>query len=137
MQIVADRLRSIGIEVPDQDLVLYTIQSLRSDFESFVTALSMRSNYPFMVEFTSFLLAHEARLLTNLRSSSTSTAHLTTCNTGSNFTHQNTTYYTNFKPCQSDQPNRGRTYNNRGRTDYRRRGKSCQNNLNPEQSQTQ
>jgi gag-polypeptide of LTR copia-type len=60
MQIVADRLRSIGTEVFDQDLVLYALQGLGSEFQSFVTALSIRSDYPSMVEFTGLLLAHEA-----------------------------------------------------------------------------
>jgi gag-polypeptide of LTR copia-type len=64
MQILVDRLRSIGTEVSDNELVLYTTQSLGSEYESFVTALSMRTSSPFMVEFSNLLLAHETRHLT-------------------------------------------------------------------------
>jgi gag-polypeptide of LTR copia-type len=76
MQSITDRLRSIGIDITDQELVLYILQGLTSDFESFVTALSTRSIPPSMNEFSTLLLAHEARILNNLKSISTTAVHL-------------------------------------------------------------
>jgi hypothetical protein len=42
MQSIADRLRSVGSDISDQDLILYTLQGLGSEYETFVTAFSMR-----------------------------------------------------------------------------------------------
>jgi glycerol-3-phosphate O-acyltransferase len=42
MQIIADRLRSIASDIFDQNLILYTLQRLGSEYETFVTAFSMR-----------------------------------------------------------------------------------------------
>jgi gag-polypeptide of LTR copia-type len=78
MQSLTDRLRSIGSEISDQDLVLFTLQSLRLDFENFITAISLRHQPLTMSELQSLLLAHEARLLANLRSIQTQAVHLTT-----------------------------------------------------------
>jgi gag-polypeptide of LTR copia-type len=75
MQELADRLRSICSEVSNQDLVLYTLQGLGFDFESFVTALTMRFESSLMTELSSLLLAHEARMLTNLISLFSSTVN--------------------------------------------------------------
>jgi gag-polypeptide of LTR copia-type len=41
-QAIADQLRSIGSDVSKQDLVLFSLQGLGSEYESFVTAISMR-----------------------------------------------------------------------------------------------
>jgi gag-polypeptide of LTR copia-type len=78
MQSIVDRLRNIGTGVSDQDLVLYTLQGLGFEYENFVTALSMRYYFPSMSELYGLLLAHEARLHTNLRNLSSAFAvHLT------------------------------------------------------------
>jgi gag-polypeptide of LTR copia-type len=78
MQSLVNRLRSIGVQVSNQDLVLYTLQGLRSEFESFVTAISMRYAPPTMVELHGLLLAHEARMQSNLRALTNTFVHLTT-----------------------------------------------------------
>jgi gag-polypeptide of LTR copia-type len=49
MQYLADRLRSVGSDISDQDLVLYTLQGLSSDFETFVTAISFELSAPYNV----------------------------------------------------------------------------------------
>jgi gag-polypeptide of LTR copia-type len=66
MQYIVDCLRSIRSDVSEQDLVLYTLQGLGTDFDNFVTAFSMRSGSITMVELQSLLLSHEARLKANL-----------------------------------------------------------------------
>jgi hypothetical protein len=40
MQSFADRLRSVGSDISDQGLVLYTLQNLGFNFEKFVTVIS-------------------------------------------------------------------------------------------------
>jgi gag-polypeptide of LTR copia-type len=42
MQSIADCLRSIGNDIFEQDLVLYTLQGLGSDYDTFVIAISLR-----------------------------------------------------------------------------------------------
>jgi gag-polypeptide of LTR copia-type len=132
IQSIADQLRSIGTNVSDHDLVLYTLQGLGSEYESFVTALSMRSTYPSMIEFSALLLAHEARLLTNLRSASTTSVHLTTNTTKSNSPSINSTaYYTTLTPqsLAQYQPNSNSNYHGggRGHSNYRGRGRGRYN----------
>jgi gag-polypeptide of LTR copia-type len=79
IQSLVDRLRSIGSDVSDQDMVLFTLQGIGSDFETFVTVISLRHQPLTMQELHSILLAHEARLLANLRIiTSSQTVHLTT-----------------------------------------------------------
>jgi gag-polypeptide of LTR copia-type len=67
IQSIADRLNSIGAPVSDQDLILYTLQGLGSEFESFVTALSLRQGSFSSIELHNLLLAHEARIQANLQ----------------------------------------------------------------------
>jgi gag-polypeptide of LTR copia-type len=125
MEVLADRLRSIGVEVSDQDLVLHTLQGLGSDYESFVTALSMRLQYPSMIEMSNLLLAHENRLLTNLKSSSSTSVNLTTSTPASDQSTQETVLYTNYK-AENSSSNRGRSNQQRGRGYGRGRGKNIQ-----------
>jgi gag-polypeptide of LTR copia-type len=103
MQTLANRLGSIGTDVTDDDLVLYIAQGLGSEYESFITALSMRYAPPLIIEFSSLLLAHEARLFNNLKTSSTTALHLTTQPAPSDSTSQtpNTAYHTNGNRAQS------------------------------------
>jgi gag-polypeptide of LTR copia-type len=126
IQSIADQLRSIGTDVSDHDLVFYTLQDLGSEYESFVTALSMRSTYPSMIEFSILLLAHEARLLTNMRYASTTSVHLTTNTTKSDSSSINSTAYYTTLTLQSSyqyQPNSNSNYRRRGRgrSNYRER----------------
>ncbi|KAJ3699566.1 hypothetical protein LUZ61_003271 [Rhynchospora tenuis] len=69
IQNIADRLRSIGAAVSDQDLILHTLQGLGTEFESFVTAASMRQDQMSMAELHSHLLAQESRQRANLQAS--------------------------------------------------------------------
>jgi gag-polypeptide of LTR copia-type len=78
IQSIADRLRSIGSEISDQDLVLYTLQGLGSNFEPFVSVFSMRQATTSMSDLQSLLPTHEARLQVNLSVASMTSAHLTT-----------------------------------------------------------
>jgi gag-polypeptide of LTR copia-type len=78
MQTLADQLRSIKTEILDSELVLYITQGLGSEYESFVIALSIRVTTHSLYEFSSMLLAHEARTLANHRSGSSQVVHLTT-----------------------------------------------------------
>jgi gag-polypeptide of LTR copia-type len=65
MQSFADRLHSVGSELTDQDLVLYTLQGLGSEYENFITTFSMCHTDSSMF-FQSLLLAHETRLQASL-----------------------------------------------------------------------
>jgi gag-polypeptide of LTR copia-type len=87
IQAIADRLRSIGSEITDQDLVLYTLQGLGSDYDAFVITFSMRQSTASMSDLQSLLLAHEARVHANLSVHPVS-AHLTSSSlsANSNFT---------------------------------------------------
>jgi gag-polypeptide of LTR copia-type/GAG-pre-integrase domain len=128
IQILADRLRSIGTDVPDSELVMYAAQGLGSDYENFVTAFSMRSSVPSMNEFSSLLLAHEARLLTSLRSSTTSVVHLTTQSDSGN--SDNSAYYVTSNKAQYYGRGRGQ---GRGRHNYPKgRGRGHYNNASPD-----
>jgi gag-polypeptide of LTR copia-type len=85
IQSLAYRLRSIGCQISDQDLVLYTLQGLGSDYESFVTAFSMRSADTSMLELQSLVLSHEARIQATSKSSASFSANLTSSHSD-NFT---------------------------------------------------
>jgi gag-polypeptide of LTR copia-type len=76
MQDFADHLRSVGSAISDQDLIIYTLQGLGSEYETFVIAFLMCQYSPSMSELYSLLLAHEARIQANLKSLSTTSAHL-------------------------------------------------------------
>jgi gag-polypeptide of LTR copia-type len=76
MQGIADQLRSVGAEISDQELVLYTLQGLGTEFDNFVTTISLRTNSVTMSELRSLIFSHEARQQANLASFSTSMANL-------------------------------------------------------------
>jgi gag-polypeptide of LTR copia-type len=80
MQSLTDRLRSVGSMISDQDLVIYTLQGLNSEYEVFVTAFSMRQDSPSMFDLHRLLLAHEARIQVNLKSLSSTFAHMLSAN---------------------------------------------------------
>ncbi|KAJ3698372.1 hypothetical protein LUZ61_002077 [Rhynchospora tenuis] len=82
MQSIADRLRSVGDPISEHDLVAYTLQGLGSDFETFVTAISMRQGHTSMVELQSLLLAHEARAQASIRAMASPAAHITSFSPG-------------------------------------------------------
>ncbi|KAJ3708562.1 hypothetical protein LUZ61_012267 [Rhynchospora tenuis] len=128
LQSLADRLRSIGSAVTDHDLVVYASHGLGSDYDAFVTAITMREVPPIIREFSNLLLAHEARILTNLRNSSSSAVHITTASTGQSqpSTHQEAFF------AGRGRGNRGRGQYNRGRNGQRGRGRGCQNNSQQE-----
>jgi gag-polypeptide of LTR copia-type len=139
MQSIADRLRSIESEVSDHELVLYTLQGLGSDFESFVTVVSMRETPPSMVELQGLLLAHEARIQANLRSHSASMPHLTTQlnslslhNSSSSTSSDTSALYAGKHPPNQHQSwqnsNQSRYNSNRGRG-YRGRGRRRNSNF--------
>ncbi|KAJ3701404.1 hypothetical protein LUZ61_005109 [Rhynchospora tenuis] len=135
MQNIADRLRSIGSGVSDQDLVAYTIQGLGSDYDAFVTAITMRDRSPTMPELCNLLFAQEARILTNLRANSTSAVHLTQETASGHkalYTNGNKGK-TTTQSGQNTQPQyvnsgRGRSNYQRGRGTQRGRGRGRQQN---------
>ncbi|KAJ1695606.1 hypothetical protein LUZ63_012304 [Rhynchospora breviuscula] len=142
MQEIVDRLRSIGSSISDQELVMYTLQGLGADFDNFVTAVSMRESTLSMSEFTNLLLAHEARILNSLKSSSSSSVHLSTTQSGasSSNTDQSVFYANNVKNknTQFYSPNRGRgNFRGRSRGNSRGRGRGRQINSDQEESQCQ
>jgi hypothetical protein len=124
--------------VSDQDLVLYTLQGLGSEYENFVTALSMRYAPPIMAELNGLLLAHEARLQTDLRSLTSNMVNLsmtensshpqtsTTTQSISLPSEQQVLYTTNQQFCSNS---------NRGRENYRGRGRGRSNTSNLAQRQ--
>ncbi|KAJ1704569.1 hypothetical protein LUZ63_004348 [Rhynchospora breviuscula] len=123
MQTLADRLRSIGSVVSEHELVMYTLQGLGTDFDNFVTAVSMLEIPPSMAKLSSLLLAHEARIQSNLRSISNTAVHLTT----NDHNQPQQAYYTNG--ASSRQSTGGRHNNNyrgRGRGNHRGRGRGRQ-----------
>jgi Reverse transcriptase (RNA-dependent DNA polymerase)/gag-polypeptide of LTR copia-type/GAG-pre-integrase domain len=71
-QAIADQLRSIGSDMTEQDLILFTLQGLGTEYENFVTAISMRSGHVTLPELQSLLLSHEARLLSTQQHTSLS-----------------------------------------------------------------
>jgi gag-polypeptide of LTR copia-type len=117
IQNLTNHLRNIGAEVSDQDLLVYIAQGLGSDFDPFVTAIFVRFSLPSMTEFSSMLLTHEARVLNNLRSSSTSVVHLTTNIGNSDFSSaDHLVYYINSKSQNSNTSQAGsNTYKGKGR----------------------
>jgi gag-polypeptide of LTR copia-type len=78
MQSFANHFRSIRSEISNPDFVLYTFQGLGTDYESFVTVVSLRSDTLTMAEFQCLLLSHETRVKVNLASVSSPSVHLTT-----------------------------------------------------------
>jgi gag-polypeptide of LTR copia-type len=137
IQSLADRLRSVDHEISDQELILFIMQGLGSEFESFVTSLTTRYEFPSMIEFSSLLLAHEARLLNNLRSSSTSSVNLTTQTDKTDSKQSDTSvYYANSPKQFSSQPNynKGRGNSSRGRGHQRGRSRGKQSNYSQNNS---
>jgi Reverse transcriptase (RNA-dependent DNA polymerase)/gag-polypeptide of LTR copia-type/GAG-pre-integrase domain len=131
MQNLVDRLRSIGVEVSDQEFLLYIVQGLGSDFESFVTAISVRNPPPSITEFSSLLLIQEARILTTLRSTSSTAVHLTTA-TG-NFEPNPSDTSVNYANFKSQTGNyKGKQNQGRGRGGYRGRGRGRPGNYTQE-----
>ncbi|KAJ4769263.1 hypothetical protein LUZ62_053520 [Rhynchospora pubera] len=132
LQAIADRLRSIGSVVTDQELILHALQGLGSEYEAFVTAISLREHSPSWFEFNNLLLTHESRILTNLKSNTTSTAHLTTDSQSQNNNNPSSqnVFYTS-----RGRSNRGRGYNTRGRGAQRGRGRGRQISSNAENNQ--
>jgi gag-polypeptide of LTR copia-type len=123
MQGIADQLRSIGTDIPDQELVIYTLQGLGTDFDNFVTAISLRTNPITMSELRSLLLSHEARQQANLASLSTSMANLTiksadTVITGSDSQFHSALYAGGNRP-HDNYNSRNFHYQKRGRGNYR------------------
>jgi gag-polypeptide of LTR copia-type len=141
MQSLADRLLSVGTTVTDQELILYILQGLGSDFESFVTAFTMRSIPPSMLEFSNLLLAHESRIQANLRSTTTSAVNLTTHASGqpsgqTQSSTDNSVFYANSSnPGQGGY--KGKNNNYRGRGNQRGRGRGRHNNSSNVQDQLQ
>ncbi|KAJ1699274.1 hypothetical protein LUZ63_007786 [Rhynchospora breviuscula] len=138
MQGIADRLRSIGSPVSEQDLVVYTLQGLGSEFDNFVTAFSMRSQATSMAELQSFLLTYEARMQAQLKPITSPSALLTSTSQNSSNTATsslNETHYTTgpqFRNQYNNRNNQGQ-YNNyrppnngRGRGRFRGRGRGRQ-----------
>jgi gag-polypeptide of LTR copia-type len=68
IQSLVDRLRSVGSEVSEEDLILYTLQRLGNEYENFVKVVSMRSGTLSLSELQSLLFSHEARLKASLAS---------------------------------------------------------------------
>jgi gag-polypeptide of LTR copia-type len=66
IQSIVDKLRSVGSAISDQDMMLYTLQGLNLEYESFITVFSMQQSNTSMIELQSLLLAHEARVLATL-----------------------------------------------------------------------
>jgi gag-polypeptide of LTR copia-type len=125
MQSIADCLRNIGSDISEQDLILYTLQGLGSDFDNFVTAVSMRSGSLTMVELHNLLLSHEARLKANLHS--LSSVHLASSQEASSTvpatalyigTSQSRPPFSNFSSESSSQ-----SFHTKGRGNQRGRGR--------------
>jgi gag-polypeptide of LTR copia-type len=85
MQSLVDRLRSIGSELTDQDLVLYTLQGLGSEYENFIIAFSMCHTNSSIVNLHSLVLAHEARLQVSLPLINSPSAHIATSTQSNNY----------------------------------------------------
>ena len=58
MRSIADRLRSVGSDIAEQDLILYILQGLGSDYESFITAVTTRTDPLTMADLHGLLLTH-------------------------------------------------------------------------------
>jgi gag-polypeptide of LTR copia-type len=76
MQGIADQFRSVGAEISNKKLVLYTLQGLGTKFDNFVIAISLRTNLVTMSELRSLIFSHEARQQVIFASLSTSMANL-------------------------------------------------------------
>jgi gag-polypeptide of LTR copia-type len=63
MRHIADQLAAIGEPISDFDLVRYILNGLGSEFNSFVVALTTRSDAVSLEELHGFLLTHESLLL--------------------------------------------------------------------------
>jgi gag-polypeptide of LTR copia-type len=63
MRNIADQLAAIGELLNDSDLIRYVLNGLGSEFNSFVVALTTRSNLVSLEELHGFLLSHESLLL--------------------------------------------------------------------------
>ncbi|KAJ3701350.1 hypothetical protein LUZ61_005055 [Rhynchospora tenuis] len=133
IQSIADNLRSVGSAISDQDLILQTLHGLGTEFESFVTAITMRQEPVSMPELHNLLLAHEARnrlqnqttvMMVNQQANS-STGTSTPVNaplTNSDTSHQ--ALASQYMPRQQSG-----TYQGRGRRGgYRGRGRGRQSN---------
>jgi gag-polypeptide of LTR copia-type len=94
MQSLVDRLRSIGSELTDQDLVLYTLQGLGSEYENFVIAFSMCHTNSSIVDLQSLVLAHEARLQVSLPLINSPSAHIATSTQSNNYNSTPETFLT-------------------------------------------
>jgi gag-polypeptide of LTR copia-type len=62
MRSIADQLAAVGEIVTDSDLTRYMLNGLGSDFNSFVVAITTRSDPLSIEELHGFLLSHEALL---------------------------------------------------------------------------
>ncbi|KAJ3704768.1 hypothetical protein LUZ61_008473 [Rhynchospora tenuis] len=145
MQTLADRLRSIGSEISDHELMMYILQGLGTEFDNFVTAVTMQDTPPSLTKLNNLLLAHEARIQANLNSLSTSAVHLTDTSSQNNPSQlSQEVFYSNnnqnrgfqggrqnntaSRGSQSfNQHNGGRNTFNRGRGGYRGCGRGRQN----------
>jgi gag-polypeptide of LTR copia-type len=135
MQGLADRLRNVGSMITDQDLVIYILQGLDSEYDAFVTAFSMRQDSPSMSELHSLLLAHEARIQINLKSLSSTSAHLLSSTqpvTDPSGIHHSEVMYTSGHPFRGPNSNQftknqpGHYARGRGRGYNRSRGRGRQ-----------
>jgi gag-polypeptide of LTR copia-type len=66
-QTIVDQLRSMGSDVSEQDLVLFTLQGLGTEYENFVMAISMRLEFRAI---NSCLMRLEFRAINNSLSTS-------------------------------------------------------------------
>jgi gag-polypeptide of LTR copia-type len=132
MTSIVDCLRSIGSDISEQDLVLYTLQGLGTDFDTFVTAISMRSGSLTMVELHSLLLSHEAHLKASLTSILASSVNLANSSDGSSmppvsaFYAGTTCSRSSYVPPVSQSPvsdYHSRSFYSRGRGSSRGRGR--------------
>ncbi|GER45603.1 hypothetical protein STAS_22554 [Striga asiatica] len=62
MKSIADQLPSIGVPVSEQDLVLHVLTGLGAEYESFVTAITTRSDLVTWPDLQGLLLTQERRL---------------------------------------------------------------------------
>jgi gag-polypeptide of LTR copia-type len=138
MQSIADCLRSIGSDVSEDDLILYTLQGLGSDYENFVTAVSLRSRSLSMPELQSLLFSHEARLKALVPSP---IMHLTTTPDASSSVHVvPPVLYAGTPQSKYSQPNSehfNRSNYSRGCHNSRGRGRARYNNSSLDKPQCQ
>ncbi|KAJ1698573.1 hypothetical protein LUZ63_007085 [Rhynchospora breviuscula] len=151
MQSIADRLRSIGSEISEQNLVIYTLQGLGTDYDNFVTAFTMRQQASSMTELQSLLLAREARIQANLKTTTTSAVRLTSTQQASDSNNNNQLhevfYSAGFQGRGRHNSGRGNqgqyNYNQnrsnygRGRGNFRGRGRGRSRNNNADAPQCQ